>query len=444
MPIQSVVSGQSKLSAEIVAALNAADSPSAVNPFVTGSGVPSLSSDIVDALNGANAPDAGNVFATMADTGGGGTSLSDYKNVVVVDQDGNGDYITQAAAAAAITDDDASHIYNVFVFGEAVSLSLWAARPYCITHGQGRDGMYRLANGAIVRDQVAQAASGAFSFAAGYLSTAAGKYSTCFGKSNTASGDYSFAVGKGNTASSDYSMASGRNNTSSAFYSSVRGKNSQATAGYTTAVGFSTIASGEFSFANGNTCTASGIGSFSHGDSAVASGQLSVAVGGYLSALAKYSFALGLESKAISYGQVAHAAGKFSVAGDNQASKFIARRAIASHADNTKYELFCDGVSEKMIVPVNTAWAIRALVVGSTSGQLQTWSYQLTGQVINSSGAMSVIFTRTAIGESDAAYDVELAVDDTLDALVVQVFRSGGTDYNIRWAAQVDIIEAGY
>ncbi len=62
-------------------------------------------------------------------------SLTDYANVVVVDSAGNGDYETQAAAAAAITDDDASHVYNVFVFGESVSLATWANRPYIKVHG---------------------------------------------------------------------------------------------------------------------------------------------------------------------------------------------------------------------------------------------------------------------------------------------------------------------
>ena len=51
----------------------------------------------------------------MARPAGGGTSLTDYTNVVVVDAGGKGDYTTQAAALAAITNDDASHIYNVFV-----------------------------------------------------------------------------------------------------------------------------------------------------------------------------------------------------------------------------------------------------------------------------------------------------------------------------------------
>lgn len=61
--------------------------------------------------------------------------LTDYANAVVVDAGGNGDYSTQAAAAAAITDDSGSKIYNVFVFGEAVTPATWAGRPYIRVHG---------------------------------------------------------------------------------------------------------------------------------------------------------------------------------------------------------------------------------------------------------------------------------------------------------------------
>lgn len=62
-------------------------------------------------------------------------SLTDYANVVVVDPAGNGDYTTQAAALAAITDDSASNIYNVFVFGEVVAWATWAGRPFIKVHG---------------------------------------------------------------------------------------------------------------------------------------------------------------------------------------------------------------------------------------------------------------------------------------------------------------------
>ena len=65
----------------------------------------------------------------------GAKGLTDYQNVVVIDPGGNGDYTTQAEAAAAITDDDASHVYNVFVFGEAIAWATWANRPYIGVHG---------------------------------------------------------------------------------------------------------------------------------------------------------------------------------------------------------------------------------------------------------------------------------------------------------------------
>jgi hypothetical protein len=88
-----------------------------------------LSSGVFTGLDAAVNPGASNRFLTAAEAAGG-TSLTDYTNVVVVDSGGKGDYTTLAAALAAITNDDASHIYNVFVFGVDIDYSLVVNRPY--------------------------------------------------------------------------------------------------------------------------------------------------------------------------------------------------------------------------------------------------------------------------------------------------------------------------
>ena len=66
-------SGGTTLSENIVAALEGAASPAAVNPFATLEDIPEdLSADIEAALSGASSPSAENPFATMADVGSGG------------------------------------------------------------------------------------------------------------------------------------------------------------------------------------------------------------------------------------------------------------------------------------------------------------------------------------------------------------------------------------
>lgn len=64
-------SGGTTLSENIVAALEGAASPAAVNPFATLEDIPEdLSADIEAALTGASSPSAANPFATVADAGG--------------------------------------------------------------------------------------------------------------------------------------------------------------------------------------------------------------------------------------------------------------------------------------------------------------------------------------------------------------------------------------
>jgi hypothetical protein len=60
----------------------------------------------------------------------GGTSLTDYTNVVVVDPSGKGDYTTLAAAFAGITDAASNKRYTIHVFGTTVETSNVVAKRY--------------------------------------------------------------------------------------------------------------------------------------------------------------------------------------------------------------------------------------------------------------------------------------------------------------------------
>lgn len=120
-------------------------------------------------------------------------------------------------------------------------------------------------------------------------------------------------------------------------------------------------------------------------------------------------------------------------------------RNVAAHTDTTWYSLFTDGAAEQLLLPADTAWTLKVLVVGLTAGAAERWSYELNGFAVNDGGAMTVVSgTPVNITESDAAYDVQLVADDTNDAVEVQVRRNGGSDYDIKWRATVLTAEEVY
>ena len=86
-------------------------------------------------------------------------------------------------------------------------------------------------------------ASGDYSHAEGYYTTASGKYSHAEGRNTTASGESSHAEGYHTTASGDYSHAEGRNTTASGNYSHAEGNRTTASGDYSHAEGYETIAS---------------------------------------------------------------------------------------------------------------------------------------------------------------------------------------------------------
>lgn len=64
-------------------------------------------------------------------------TLSDYRNVVVVDDGGSGDYTTLAAAMAAITDASSSKRYAVYCFGRLTLTEDTTIKQYCDLTGPG-------------------------------------------------------------------------------------------------------------------------------------------------------------------------------------------------------------------------------------------------------------------------------------------------------------------
>lgn len=244
-----------------------------------------------------------------------------------------------------------------------------------------------------------------------------------------ASGSHSvIGGGQSNTASAtNTTVSGGSGNTASKSGSTVGGGVSNTASGAAIGTPAATVAGG-----NSNTASAT--------DSAIG--------GGYGNAASAQSAWVpgGRHASANKYGQGAHAAGQFAAVGDAQHGWLLARKAIASHSDTTWYDLTLDGSSAQLTIPTDTLWQFAVMVVGLTSGAAQRWAYRIEGAIVNDGGSTSLVGSPsvTVISESDANYDCQAVADDTNDALDIQVRRNGGSDYNVRWVASVEVVEVAF
>ena len=152
----------------------------------------------------------------------------------------------------------------------------------------------------------------------------------------------------------------------------------------------------------------------------------------------------GLFAKADKYGQLVFASWAFDAAGDAQGTVQISLHLEqASHVVNTWYNLL---LANHMHIAASTVWTIHCLVTGTTQDAAQQWGYELIGLIERDNANNTTLAgqTKRVIFESDANYDAQLVADDVNEALVVQVRRTGGIDYNIRWLATIRTSEITY
>ncbi|MGV6860140.1 MAG: tail fiber domain-containing protein [Putridiphycobacter sp.] len=106
---------------------------------------------------------------------------------------------------------------------------------------------------------------GDYSFAGGYNTKASGNYSVAFGFASTALNEGAFAAGNLANASGLYSFAAGHNPTASGDYSISLGRAGLASGFSSVALGYHPTASGDYAMSLGNYSTASGNNSFAMG-----------------------------------------------------------------------------------------------------------------------------------------------------------------------------------
>jgi hypothetical protein len=239
-------------------------------------------------------------------------------------------------------------------------------------------------------------ASGTYSVALGGRCLASGSGSVAIGGEDggglgsTASARAAVAFGLSNTASATFSNAlGGLSNTASSSFSTVSGgqSNTASTGTHATVVGGQiNTASGQYSVAGGQSGVASGLQSMAF--NGTASGQSSVSLGGGNQATARFSTALGYNSKAYLYNQlsVGSVGSSFGfVAGSSQLSFLVALTQGALLTGGTTV-LTLDGDGGNLIIPTGTnrAWNVTSSWVAVVTAITGTATGISVGDVVTS------------------------------------------------------------
>ncbi|MEH1007664.1 tail fiber domain-containing protein [Winogradskyella sp. ECml5-4] len=124
-------------------------------------------------------------------------------------------------------------------------------------------------------------ATGPYSTALGFGTTASAIYSTAIGRQSTASGSSSTAMGGQTTASGPYSTAMGNGSEASGSSSTALGNSTTASGNFSTAMGFNTTASSTYSTAMGHYTSAMGLISTAMGNNTTAPSFAETVIGTY-------------------------------------------------------------------------------------------------------------------------------------------------------------------
>lgn len=250
------------------------------------------------------------------------------------------------------------------------------------------------------------------------------------GTTAIASGSHSFiGGGSGNIASGQGSgTVAGFNNTVSGFGCFSAGSTNTASGTYCNALGFS----------NTVTQTANNLTAFALGALCVAS--------------AASTLAIGQSAVANRIGQFTQAHTPFAVAGDAQISRLTARIATS---DATQTEMTLTGASPtgsaiptatRIIIDPSSTWMVGVRIVARSTGGTDNAVYHrrccIKRDAANNTvlvGAVQVVGTDI---ESNPAWDVSLASDDTNESL--QILVTGAAATSIRWVAEIDLVQVSF
>ena len=150
----------------------------------------------------------------------------------------------------------------------------------------------------------------------------------------------------------------------------------------------------------------------------------------------------GQRAVARSYGQLAYASGSFSSPGDAQAGVYVVRNTTSTNtaAGGITTDLFLDGASRRIRVPVDSAWTFE-ISIAARDGGVNSAAYLARCAIENNAGvtAFSAPIVIDTLNEDVATWGVQLIADNVNDALVVRV--TGSIAAPVRWVATVRTTE---
>jgi len=208
------------------------------------------------------------------------------------------------------------------------------------------------------------------------------------------------------------------------------GKSNLASGGYAVVIGGTrNVASGQSaSVVGGNDNTASGA------SAAVVSGRANLAG-------QDDSTAMGNAASPSQPGGVAFAKGQFAAVGDAQAESFVARRETT---DATTATLGIAGAATAVVMPTDTAWAVRCMVVahGVDNATNDNAAWSISTLVRRTGGAAATIVGTPSISliaseGSASAWTVSL----TTGTSPINVRVTGEAGKTIRWVARFDVAQ---
>ena len=273
-------------------------------------------------------------------------------------------------------------------------------------------------------------ASGAESHAEGYQTQATGNASHAEGRGTVASNDDAHAEGRDTLASGHASHAEGRETIASGQYSHAGGQGSVAMGNWSQAIGYQTLASAPTAVAQGLLTIADGANSNARGEETQTK--------------ERNAEAWGRHAVAVHHAEQASSDGAFVNLGDAQ-RRLIHMKLERDHSITGWYALATWGEAPGVFMENGAVFNLRAQVVGTTEDAAQRWVYNLEAAVSqpgpNAANLLVDAFAVTSVYESDANYDAQVYANTTSGRVEIQVGRTAGDAYNIRWFAIVEIAQ---
>jgi len=133
------------------------------------------------------------------------------------------------------------------------------------------------------------------------------------------------------------------------------------------------------------------------------------------------------------FGQFALASGVFTTAGDAQTSVYVLRGTSSSAALG---EIYLDGLTRRLTVPLNSAWMFRILLVGHGAASGTSHAFEIAGLVVNNNGTPALFGGTNTLSFGDAGFTSSVSAASGPVALVIQGQRTPATEV-IRWVATV-------